>query len=186
MPRRIVVGLMALIGFAGVAACTPEEIEAAKRMGIDPALVAQAEAQSPFQVVYPAPKPEATTTTTTVPPTTATKATGPATTLPPPPPPPTTTTTTTMPTLAQPSDDALYRLRMCESTNDYGAVSAGGTYRGAYQFNRSTWDSVAARWYPWLVGVDPAAASPAQQDAMARALYAERGAQPWPHCGRYL
>ncbi len=32
----------------------------------------------------------------------------------------------------------------------------------------------------------PAAASPADQDAMALALYSERGARPWPHCGRHL
>jgi hypothetical protein len=34
-----------------------------------------------------------------------------------------------------------------------------------------------------MVGVDPAAAAPADQDAMARALYAEQGAGPWYACG---
>ncbi len=77
-------------------------------------------------------------------------------------------------------------LRRCESGGDYGAVSANGTYRGAYQFSRSTWNSVAARSNPRLVGVDPAAASPADQDAMALALYRSSGANPWPHCGRHL
>jgi hypothetical protein len=77
-------------------------------------------------------------------------------------------------------------LRRCESGGDYGAVSANGTYRGAYQFSRSTWNSVAARSMPHLVGVDPAAASPADQDAMALALYRSSGANPWPHCGRHL
>ncbi len=77
-------------------------------------------------------------------------------------------------------------LRRCESGGNYGAVSANGSYRGAYQFSRSTWNSVAARTRPHLVGVDPAAASPADQDAMALALYRASGSTPWPHCGRHL
>jgi hypothetical protein len=85
-----------------------------------------------------------------------------------------------------PSAAAWAALRECESGGDYSIVSRTGRYRGAYQFSRSTWDSVAADHAPDLVGVDPAAATPAEQDAMARALYADRGAQPWPHCGRHL
>jgi hypothetical protein len=77
-------------------------------------------------------------------------------------------------------------LRRCESGGDYGAVSSSGTYRGAYQFSRSTWNSVASSSYPHLVGVDPAAASAADQDAMAMALYRSSGSSPWPHCGRHL
>lgn len=77
-------------------------------------------------------------------------------------------------------------LRRCESGGNYSAVSSSGTYRGAYQFSRSTWNSVAARSAPHLVGVDPAAASPADQDAMALALYRSSGSRPWPHCGRHL
>lgn len=77
-------------------------------------------------------------------------------------------------------------LRNCESGGNYGAVSGSGRYRGAYQFSRTTWDSVAARHYPHLVGVDPAAAAPADQDAMAQALYEMAGAGQWPHCGRHL
>jgi len=84
------------------------------------------------------------------------------------------------------SEAALAKLRHCESTGNYQAVSSSGTYRGAYQFNRSTWNGVAARHYPHLNGVDPAAASPTDQDRMARALWSERGRQPWPHCGRNL
>ncbi len=60
-------------------------------------------------------------------------------------------------------------LRNCESGGDYSIVSSSGRYRGAYQFGRSTWDSVAERNNPLLVGVDPAAASAAEQDAMALA-----------------
>ena len=77
-------------------------------------------------------------------------------------------------------------LRQCESNGNYAITSSTGKYRGAYQFDRTTWNSVAGRHAPHLVGVDPAAAAPADQDAMALALYSERGASPWPHCGRHL
>jgi hypothetical protein len=77
-------------------------------------------------------------------------------------------------------------LRNCESGGNYRAVSSSGAYRGAYQFSRATWNSVAARSRPHLVGVDPAAASPADQDAMALALHASAGSSPWPKCGRHL
>lgn len=85
-----------------------------------------------------------------------------------------------------PDPDRWEALRRCESGGDYSITSRSGTYRGAYQFDRSTWDSVASRHDPSLVGLDPAAASPQQQDAMAQALYSERGARPWPQCGRHL
>lgn len=84
------------------------------------------------------------------------------------------------------SDAALARLRGCESNGNYSIVSPGGAYRGAYQFSRSTWNAVASRHYPFLVGVDPAAAAPVHQDAMARALYAMQGRSPWPICGRRI
>ena len=81
------------------------------------------------------------------------------------------------------TDDELLRLRNCESTDNYEAVNPSGKYRGAYQFDQTTWDGVAERHFPWLEGVDPAAAEPWWQDAMARALWSERGRQPWPKCG---
>lgn len=71
------------------------------------------------------------------------------------------------------------RLRNCESGGNYQAVSGSGRYRGAYQFDQRTWESVGG------VG-DPAAASPEEQDARAKMLYARRGRSPWPVCGRYL
>lgn len=77
----------------------------------------------------------------------------------------------------------LARLRDCESTDDYQAISRSGLYRGAYQFDQSTWDDVAGRHFPWLLGEDPATVAPWWQDAMTRALWSERGKQPWPICG---
>ncbi len=85
-----------------------------------------------------------------------------------------------------PSAEEWAALRDCESGGDYSIASSSGRYRGAYQFGRPTWDSVAERNDPTLVGVDPAAATPADQDAMARALYSEAGSSPWPVCGRHL
>ena len=82
------------------------------------------------------------------------------------------------------SEEGLARLRNCESGGNYNIVSKSGAYRGAYQFNQTTWNGVAARHYPHLVGVDPSAAFTFEQDRMARALWHERGPQPWPVCGR--
>ena len=84
------------------------------------------------------------------------------------------------------SDAALGRLRACESGGNYAAISASGTYRGAYQFSRSTWNGVARANFPQYDGVDPAAAAPAVQDAFTRALYAQLGAKPWPVCGKRI
>lgn len=81
-----------------------------------------------------------------------------------------------------PSDAVLAALRMCESTNRYD-VNTGNGYWGAYQFDLSTWNGVASRYAPHLVGVKPHLAAPADQDAMARWLWQERGPQPWPVCG---
>ena len=67
-----------------------------------------------------------------------------------------------------------------ESDGNYGAVSPGGTYRGAWQFDQPTWDGAVARaGYPEWSGRDPAAAPPGVQDAAAHQLYGERGNQPW-------
>jgi len=67
-----------------------------------------------------------------------------------------------------------------ESHGNYAAVSPGGTYRGAWQFDQSTWDGAVARaGYPEWSGRDPATAPPGMQDAAAHQLYLERGNQPW-------
>lgn len=66
--------------------------------------------------------------------------------------------------------------RACESGGDYGAVSAGGTYRGAYQFDYRTWGEVGG-------AGDPADAHPWEQDFRAAVLYAIAGSGRWPRCG---
>lgn len=70
----------------------------------------------------------------------------------------------------------LAAIRACESSGNYAAVSPDGLYRGAYQFDRPTWQSVGG-------SGDPAAASPAEQDARASQLWSQRGSNPWPSCG---
>ena len=79
-------------------------------------------------------------------------------------------------------------LRRCESTNNYQAVNPTGSYRGAYQFSRQTWDWIASIFdhVNHLEGVDPIEASPADQDLMAQTLYDFRGPGQWPECGRFL
>ncbi|MDH3707574.1 MAG: transglycosylase family protein [Acidimicrobiia bacterium] len=75
--------------------------------------------------------------------------------------------------------EAWERLRSCESRGDYRVVNATGVYRGAYQFDLQTWRAMGGTG-------DPINATPPEQDARARALYALRGSQPWPECGRHL
>ena len=71
------------------------------------------------------------------------------------------------------------RLRSCESSGNYRALSPGGLYRGAYQFDLRTWEAVGGTG-------DPIDAAPAEQDLRAQILYDRRGRQPWPSCGRFL
>ncbi len=82
------------------------------------------------------------------------------------------------------TDPALNSFLQCvvqaESGGDYGAVSPNGLYMGAFQFSQSTWNIAAqAAGRPDLVGVPPNVASKADQDAVAVALYALDGDQPW-------
>lgn len=70
----------------------------------------------------------------------------------------------------------LDKIAQCESGGDPRAISSDGTYRGKYQFDRSTW----AAYGP---AGDPARASEAEQDRRALKLYNARGTAPWPVCG---
>jgi hypothetical protein len=76
---------------------------------------------------------------------------------------------------ADPSADDWYRLRMCESGNNY-AINTGNGYYGAYQFDLSTWRSVGGTGYAHQ-------ASPAVQDALALKLWQQRGWSPWACAG---
>jgi peptidoglycan hydrolase-like protein with peptidoglycan-binding domain len=76
---------------------------------------------------------------------------------------------------ADPSADTWYRLRMCESSNNY-AIDSGNDHYGAYQFDLPTWRSVGGTGYPNR-------ASKTEQDKRALILYRERGWQPWQCAG---
>jgi TolA-binding protein len=72
--------------------------------------------------------------------------------------------------------ETLNAIASCESGGDPTAVSSDGTYRGKYQFDYGTWESVGGHG-------DPAAAPEAEQDYRAALLYARSGSSPWPVCG---
>ncbi|CAB4951393.1 unannotated protein [freshwater metagenome] len=74
------------------------------------------------------------------------------------------------------SGGGLESVAQCESGGDPSAVSPDGQYRGKYQFDQQTWNSVGG-------SGDPAAAPEAEQDARAAQLQAQRGSSPWPVCG---
>ncbi|MER7758606.1 ubiquitin-like domain-containing protein [Streptomyces sp. NPDC097619] len=70
-------------------------------------------------------------------------------------------------------------LAHCESGGRPGAVDPSGTYGGLYQFDVGTWRS--------LGGSGRAQeATASEQTYRAKKLYVQRGASPWPHCGRRL
>ncbi len=141
---------------------------------------------------------EALTTTTAVPTTTTAV---PATTTPPTTVPKTqaatyvapTTTTTAAPVYVPPpppapappvGDQSEWAFLACvkqrESGGNYSIVSSNGLWHGAYQFAISSWNATAQHaGRPDLVGVLPSQASPADQDAMALALYRWQGKAPW-------
>ena len=66
----------------------------------------------------------------------------------------------------------------CESSGNPRAVNGAGYY-GLFQFDLQTWRSVGG-------SGNPAKASAAEQLMRAKKLYAQRGASPWPVCGKYL
>jgi hypothetical protein len=74
------------------------------------------------------------------------------------------------------SQSTLDAIGACESGGDPTAVSSDGSYRGKYQFDYGTWESVGG-------SGDPAAAPEQEQDYRAALLYAQSGSSPWPICG---
>lgn len=70
-------------------------------------------------------------------------------------------------------------LARCESGGRPDAVDASGTYGGLYQFDTGTWQGLGG-------SGRPQDAPPGEQTLRAKKLYGERGASPWPVCGRKL
>ncbi|TCO30373.1 LysM domain-containing protein [Kribbella steppae] len=70
------------------------------------------------------------------------------------------------------------KVAQCESGGNPRAVNPAGYY-GLFQFDLQTWRSVGG-------SGNPAKASAAEQLMRAKKLYSQRGAQPWPVCGRFL
>jgi hypothetical protein len=73
-----------------------------------------------------------------------------------------------------PSDADLYRLRVCESGDNY-AIDLGTGFSGAYQFADSTWTGMG---YGGRAGQAP----PWVQDEAVRQLWRQMGWAPWPGC----
>ena len=80
------------------------------------------------------------------------------------------------------TEDQWEQLRQCNSNGNYQHSNPNGVNFGAYEFRQSSWDDLARRHYPHLVGMNPSEAASADQDRMAYALYEERGWAPWPAC----
>ncbi|MEU3601196.1 ubiquitin-like domain-containing protein [Streptomyces sp. NPDC006798] len=70
-------------------------------------------------------------------------------------------------------------LARCESGGRPDAVDPSGTYGGLYQFDTPTWRALGG-------GGRPQDAPASEQTFRAKKLYVQRGAAPWPHCGRLL
>lgn len=107
---------------------------------------------------------------------------------------PTTTTTTTQPARVREQGPSaagefapagfLACVLKRESEGQYGVSDGSGNY-GGFQFSVGTWNSTAAHAGRGdLVGVNPADASPADQNAMAEHLLSWQGTDPWKG-GRY-
>ncbi|MFF3752971.1 transglycosylase family protein [Streptomyces sp. NPDC002018] len=70
-------------------------------------------------------------------------------------------------------------LAACESSGRVNAVDPSGKYGGLYQFDLATWRSVGGRGRPQDATAE-------EQTLRAKKLYMQRGASPWPYCGRRL
>jgi|SRR5436190_15736055 len=66
----------------------------------------------------------------------------------------------------------------CESGKDPNAIGGGGTYRGAFQFMKSSWHHA-----PKTPGGDPIDYGYKTQAVVAVALKKRMGTKPWPVCG---
>ncbi|QXE39309.1 resuscitation-promoting factor [Streptomyces sp. GMY02] len=85
-----------------------------------------------------------------------------------------------LPRTAAGVDDLNWKaLAECESGGRPNVVDRSGTYGGLYQFDLPTWRSVGGKGRPQD-------ATETEQTYRAKKLYMQRGASPWPHCGRRL
>lgn len=78
-----------------------------------------------------------------------------------------------------PTTDDWDALAQCESSGDWSAVSASGTFRGGLQFTIDSWESAGG------VG-DPADAPKDEQIERAQTLWEQRGSAPWPKCAEEI
>ncbi|MDX3226073.1 ubiquitin-like domain-containing protein [Streptomyces sp. ME19-01-6] len=67
----------------------------------------------------------------------------------------------------------------CESGGRPHAVDGSGRYGGLYQLDQDTWQDLGGQGRPQD-------APAAEQTYRAKKLYVQRGASPWPHCGKRL
>ncbi|MEV0035851.1 resuscitation-promoting factor [Streptomyces sp. NPDC050804] len=70
-------------------------------------------------------------------------------------------------------------LAACESGGRPNVVDPSGKYGGLYQFDAATWRSVGGQGRPQDATAE-------EQTYRAKKLYMQRGASPWPYCGRRL
>ena len=70
------------------------------------------------------------------------------------------------------------RTAECESGKDPNAIGGGGTYRGAFQFMKTSWKNA-----PKTPGGDPIDYGYKTQAVVAVALKKREGTKPWPVCG---
>lgn len=167
VPELVPARIDGLFSVTGTSVRPPRPLEVAPPRTRPPVVrAAPAPAPPAARAAAPAPAPPAPATVAEAPP-------------PPPPPPPSPPVARTPSGRVEPTGEQWAALRWCESRGDYGAISASGRFRGAYQFHTGTWEAVGG------VG-DPAAAAPGEQDLRARLLYDLRGSDPWPRCGRHL
>jgi len=82
-----------------------------------------------------------------------------------------------LPPVTQAERSKLSRIAQCESGGNPHAVGGGGSYRGLFQFDYGTWESVGGHG-------DPAQAPVEEQYRRAAILLRQRGTAPWPVCGR--
>ncbi len=96
------------------------------------------------------------------------------------------TTATTLTIPAGTTEAQWEQLRQCNARGNYQYSNPNGVNFGAYQFRQTTWDNLARRNYPQLVGINPSQATSADQNRMAYVLYQEQGWAPWPECAATL